>query len=245
MENKLADKNPKTFEIKQEKFSGPLDLLWNLIEDKKLEITEISLAKVTDDFLKYVGDLKQVSAGVLADFLVVAARLLLIKSRALLPTLELTTEEEAEIQDLTLRLEIYRLFKEASQNIETLYLKTPLFSREFLFNQTPIFYPPPNLSVEDLKKAFQAIWEEFQKLDEEVSIEKIKKIVKIEEKIKEILRILTRKTNLAFNKVVKKSEKIEIIISFLAILEMCKDKIIIIEQEEEFGEITLVLNKHE
>jgi len=235
--------NLQNLEIRQEKFTGPLDLLLNLIEEKKLEITEISLAKVTDDFLKYVGDLKRASAGVLADFLVVAAKLLLIKSRALLPTLELTTEEEAEIQDLTLRLEIYRLFKEASLNIKRLYLKKPLFSREFLFNQTPTFYPPPNLSVEDLTKAFQLIWEEFQKLGEEVSIEKIKKIVKIEEKIKEILQLLTQKANLTFNKVVKKSEKIEIIISFLAILEMFKNKAIIIEQEEEFGEITLMLNK--
>jgi len=233
----------KTFEIKQEKFSGPLDLLLSLIEEKKLEITEISLAKVTDEFLKYVGDIKKVSPGILADFIVIAAKLLLIKSRALLPTLELSSEEEAEIQDLTKRLEIYRLFKEASQNLKNLYMTQPLFSREFLFNQTPIFYPPKNLSLNDLREAFQKIWEEFQKLGEEVSIEKIKKIVKIEEKIKDILRLLTKKSNLAFGQAIKKSEKIEIIITFLAILEMFKERMIIIEQEEAFGEITLVLNK--
>jgi len=233
----------KTFEIKQEKFSGPLDLLLSLIEEKRLEITEISLAKVTDEFLKYVGDIKKASPGVLADFIVIAAKLLLIKSRALLPTLELSSGEEAEIQDLTKRLEIYRLFKEASQNLNNLYMTRPLFSREFLFNQMPIFYPPKNLSLNDLREAFQKIWEEFQRLGEEVSIEKIKKIVKIEEKIKDILRLLAKKSNLAFGRAVKKSEKIEIIITFLAILEMFKERMIIIEQEEVFGEITLVLNK--
>jgi segregation and condensation protein A len=233
----------KTFEIKQEKFSGPLDLLLSLIEEKRLEITEISLAKVTDEFLKYVGDIKKASPGVLADFIVIAAKLLLIKSRALLPTLELSSGEEAEIQDLTKRLEIYRLFKEASQNLNNLYMTRPLFSREFLFNQMPIFYPPKNLSLNDLREAFQKIWEEFQRLGEEVSIEKIKKIVKIEEKIKDILRLLAKKSNLAFGRAVKKSEKIEIIITFLAILEMFKERMIIIEQEEAFGEITLVLNK--
>ncbi len=233
----------KTFQIQQEKFAGPLDLLLGLIEEKKLEITEISLAQVTDEFLKHIGDIKQVDPGILADFIVVAAKLLLIKSRALLPTLELSGEEEAEIADLTKRLEIYKLFKEASQNLKKIYLKQPLFSREFLFSQTPIFYPPQNLSIEDIQKAFQKIWEEFQKLGEEISVEKIKKIVKIEEKIKDILNILSKNSNLMFKSAVKKSEKIEVIITFLAILHMFKEKMIAIEQEEEFGEINVILQK--
>jgi len=238
-----ANSELKTFQIQQAKFSGPLDLLLTLIEEKRLEITEISLAKVTDEFLKYLGDIKKASPGVLADFIVIAAKLLLIKSRALLPTLELSSEEEAEIQDLTKRLEIYRLFKEATQNLKNLYMSRPLFGREFLFNQTPIFYPPKNLALDDLRGAFQKIWEEFQKLGEEVSIEKIKKIVKIEEKVKDILHLLTKKSNLAFGRAIKKSEKIEIIITFLAILQMFKERMIIIKQEEAFGEITLMLNK--
>lgn len=238
-----TDSELKTFQIQQGKFAGPLDLLLSLIEEKKLEITEISLAQVTDAFLAYVGDIKQANAGILADFIVVAAKLLLIKSRALLPTLELSGEEEVEIEDLTKRLEIYKLFKEASQNLKKIYLKRPLFSREFLFNQTPIFYPPQNLSVLDIQQAFQKIWEEFQKLGEEISVEKIKKIVRIEEKIKDILNILNQSSNLMFQNAVKKSEKIEVIITFLAILHMFKEKMIMIEQEQEFGEISLTLPK--
>lgn len=228
-----------TFQIQQEKFSGPLDLLLNLIEEKKLEITEISLAKVTDEFLNYIGDLKRANTEILADFLVIASKLLLIKSRYLLPELILSPEEEREIKDLTLRLEIYRLFKEAERNIKNLYEKNPLYAREFLFNQTPTFYPPKNLSSDDLLKAFQKVWKEFQKI-EEFSIEKIRKIIKIEEKIQQIVKILSQRAKISFNQLVKKRAKTEIVVTFLALLQLFKEQLILVEQEEEFGEIKII-----
>jgi segregation and condensation protein A len=237
MKNQLTLQN---LEIKQEKFTGPLDLLLTLIEERKLEITEVSLASVTDTFLKYVGDLKQVAPEILADFLVVAAKLILIKSKSLLPTLELTSEEEAEIKDLTQRLEIYKLFKEASQHIKSLYTKNPMMAREFLSTQTPIFYPPENFEVLWLKQAFEKIWTEFSSLGETI-VEKVKKVIKIEEKIKNILKLLNQKAESSFNQLITKREKIEIIVTFLALLQMFKEQIIIIEQEENFGEIKVVL----
>ncbi len=227
-------------EINQEKFNGPLNVLLSLIEERKMEITDISLANVTDAFLKYVGDLKQTAPEVLADFLVIAARLILIKSKSLLPTLELSNEEEKDINELKERLEIYRLFKEASQNIKEQYQKNSTFSKEFLFNQTPIFYPPENFNYNLLYESFKKIWEEFNNLDE-TSIEKIKKVIKIEEQIKYLLNILNKTTSSEFNQLVSKKEKIEIVVSFLAILQMFKDQTIIIEQEETFGEIKIAL----
>jgi segregation and condensation protein A len=227
-------------EINQEKFNGPLDVLLSLIEERKMEITDISLANVTDAFLKYVGDLKQTTPEILADFLVIAARLILIKSKSLLPTLELSSEEEKDINDLKKHLEIYRLFKEASQNIKDQYQKNPTFSKEFLFNQTPIFYPPENFNYNLLYESFKKIWEEFNNLDE-TSIEKIKKVIKIEEQIKYLLNILNKTTSSEFNQLVSKKEKVEIVVSFLAILQMFKDQTIIIEQEETFGEIKIAL----
>ena len=227
-------------EINQEKFNGPLDVLLSLIEERKMEITDISLANVTDAFLKYVGDLKQTTPEILADFLVIAARLILIKSKSLLPTLELSSEEEKDINDLKKHLEIYRLFKEASQNIKDQYQKNPTFSKEFLFNQAPIFYPPENFNYNLLYESFKKIWEEFNNLDE-TSIEKIKKVIKIEEQIKYLLNILNKTTSSEFNQLVSKKEKVEIVVSFLAILQMFKDQTIIIEQEETFGEIKIAL----
>lgn len=232
----------KSFQIAQEKFAGPLDLLLSLIEEKKLEIAEISIAKVTDDFLKHLGDIKQAQTGTLADFLVIAAKLLLIKSKSLLPSLELSLEEQEDIQDLTKRLEIYKIFKEASLNIKKIFMEKECFSREFLFSQTPIFYPPKDLTMGDIYKSFLKIWEEFQKINEETSVEKIKKIVKIEEKIKHILSLINSGGAMGFNSVVSKAEKIEIIITFLAILQMFKEKMITVDQESEFGEITLSVN---
>ena len=88
------------YEVKQDKFSGPLEKLLELIEAKELEITLINLAQVTGDFLEYLKALDEKSKhpSVLADFIVVASRLLLIKSKAILPSLALTEEEETDIK---------------------------------------------------------------------------------------------------------------------------------------------------
>ena len=229
------------FKLNTEKFAGPMDLLLSLIEDKKMEITEVSLAQVTDEFLKHIGDIKQTAPGILADFLVIAAKLLLIKSRALLPTLELNKEDQEDIESFTKRLEIYKIFKEASKNLKNLFCQNQLFGREFLLDQNPIFYPPEKLTVEDLHKAFQSVWDEFQKLEEATTVEKIQKIVKIEEKIQDILKMMSGGINTSFSKMVDKKEKIDIIINFLAILHMFKDRLIAVEQDNEFGEINLSL----
>ena len=234
-------KNTEQFKLNTEKFAGPMDLLLSLIEGKKMEITEVSLAQVTDEFLKHIGDIKQTAPNILADFLVIAAKLLLIKSRALLPTLELNKEDQEDIESFTKRLEIYKIFKEASKNLKTIFCQNQLFGREFLLDQNPIFYPPEKLTVEDLHEAFQSIWDEFQKLEEATTVEKIRKIVKIEEKIQDILKMMGNGINTSFSKMIDKKEKIDIIINFLAILHMFKDKLIAIEQDNEFGEINLSL----
>lgn len=233
--------NTEQFKLNTEKFAGPMDLLLSLIEDKKMEITEVSLAQVTDEFLKHIGDIKQTAPGILADFLVIAAKLLLIKSRALLPTLELNKEDQEDIESFTKRLEIYKIFKEASKNLKNIFCQNQLFGREFLLDQNPIFYPPEKLTAEDLHKAFQNIWDEFQKLEEATTVEKIQKIVKIEEKIQDILKMMSGGINTSFSKMVDKKEKIDVIINFLAILHMFKDRLIAVEQDNEFGEINLSL----
>lgn len=234
----------KNFQISQEKYSGPLDILLSLIEKKKMEITEVSLAKVTNDFLSFLGDIRQAQPNILADFLVVAAKLLLIKSRAIMPVIEINKEEDEEIEDFTRRLEIYQQFKKAGIHIKGLYLKNQFFSREFLANKIPIFHPPSDLKVEDLKKAFENIWEEFQSFEEKVEVEKVQKMVKIEERIGDILNILSKAKNLSFDRLKEKPPKKELIVNFLAILQMFKDQSIVIEQSDIFGEIQLELNEN-
>ena len=98
------------YEITTKEFSGPLDLLLQLVEKKNLEITEISLAQVTQDYVTYIGNQELVHPEELADFLVIASTLLLIKSKSLLPTLELEIEEQEEILDLENHLQLYKIY---------------------------------------------------------------------------------------------------------------------------------------
>lgn len=109
---------PPAFTIKTQVFEGPLDLLLNLVEKKKLFINDIALSKVTDDFIAYIQSFEAMPIGDAAHFILIASTLLLIKSKSLLPTLNLTEEEEVGIQDLETRLKIYKRIKDASLNVQ-------------------------------------------------------------------------------------------------------------------------------
>ncbi|HOB90128.1 MAG TPA: segregation/condensation protein A, partial [Candidatus Colwellbacteria bacterium] len=132
------------FEISTERFSGPLQKLLELIEERKLEITELSLAEITGEFLDYVHKMGEAEPKVLADFVSVAARLLLIKSKSLIPNLELTTEEEESIVDLEERLKLYKELKSAEKNVAVFWKSEKRsFSRDFAAgSRFVVFYPP-------------------------------------------------------------------------------------------------------
>src|SRR3989344_813986 len=105
-------------QIKTEQFEGPLDLLLQLIEDQQLDISTLALARVTEQFLQHIKDLQVKIPVNLADFLVIAAKLLVIKSKSLLPNLELGIEEEEAAFDLTAQLLLYKKYKEAAKYLK-------------------------------------------------------------------------------------------------------------------------------
>src|SRR3990167_8700851 len=165
------------YKVNLEKFSGPLDLLLSIIEEKKLGISEISLSQVADQFLEYLKKLENTQElkenikssseyqRILADFLVIASRLILIKSRSLLPILVLSDEEEGDIKDLEERLKIYQKFRALGQELGHFAKdRAPYFSREYFLNLPlvygeqgrTIFYPPKNISSEELFKIYEA-----------------------------------------------------------------------------------------
>src|SRR3989344_3794745 len=109
-----------TYIMKQEKFEGPMELLLELIEKEKLSISEISLAKVADEYISYVKGLEKIDPEELAEFLVVAAHLMLIKSRSLLPQLKLTEEEEGSIEELEKRLKEYQRLRQLAGELKKL-----------------------------------------------------------------------------------------------------------------------------
>ena len=232
------------YQCKLEKFEGPMDLLLTLIEEEKLDINQISLARVADQYLEYIKNNEKIQLENLADFLGVASRLILIKSRSLLPTLELSGEEEEEIKDLEQQLAEYKKFKEAALTLGKMsQLGKICYSREGFSGVRAIFYPPEDLTSFDLKKYFLSVLAEIpviEKLSEEI----VGEVVTLEEKINDLQNILRGRIEASFSDITSGArDKIEVIISFLAMLEMEKQRIINVEQVNLFKEIKLSVKK--
>ncbi len=223
--------------FKLDQFEGPLDLLLRLIEDEKLDITTISLAKVTDQYLAFIEHEEQLPADEIADFLIVAAKLIYIKSKYLLPALEV--EEEDGI-DLELQLKLYREYYRASKVI----LKM-LGKKKFSYVRTvPLklpreagFHPPKNATPETMAEAF---WAALGRIEVIIRLPKIvlKTAVSIRDKIAS-LRAALEKGIVSFHRFYDSSNKQDVIVSFLAMLELVKMRDIDVEQDGLFTEITI------
>ncbi|RJQ37615.1 hypothetical protein C4552_00430 [Candidatus Parcubacteria bacterium] len=232
-----------TYIVKQNTFEGPLDVLLVLIQERKLSINEVSLGKVTDDFLEH---LKTMQAGgqpdqeILAEFIVVASQLLLIKSRSLLPGFQVSAEEVQSIAELEERLALWQRIKEVSKELGALAAAGPqAFAREAYLGTPTVFYPPKSVTADTLAKAFAAVLELVPKVEKLVE-EKIRKVISLEEKIKELKSLLQGKVERAFSELVSGAkEKVDVVVSFLAVLELAKQKLIAVDQDKPFGDIRI------
>ena len=145
------------FSFKHNEFEGPLGLLLELIENEKMDISRVSLAKVTDEYIKYVKSLGETDPEQLAEFLVVAAQLMLIKSRSLLPSLELEPEEQFSADELGKRLEEYKQMRNLAKELKQLESrKLFIFTREQYWDMDPVFYPPQKTVINILRELFEA-----------------------------------------------------------------------------------------
>lgn len=228
------------YQVKLEKFEGPLELLLELIEKEKLNITELNLARVADQYLEYIRDNQSIHLENLADFLSVAAKLILIKSRSLLPILKFSEEEEDEIEDLAQQLLEYKKFKEISVKIRKLALENHVcYSKLPYQGIRSVFYPPEDVNAYDLKKYFQKVLAEIpiaSVLEEEL----VGEIITLEERISDLEVTLRNKVETCFSELVAQAkDKVDVIISFLAMLEMVKQRMIKVDQKELFQEIRL------
>ncbi|MBU0722102.1 segregation/condensation protein A [Patescibacteria group bacterium] len=228
--------------FKIDKFEGPLGLLLKLIEKQELDIMEISLAKIADQYIEYIRSYKGIGPEELADFLVVAAKLLLIKSMALLPFLK--GEVEEEIQEFEHQLRMYKEFLEAAKKIEAIIGKKRFsFAREFnrraFLANSNIFSPPKNLTAADLLNVFSEIIKNIRPV-EKLEEKNLEQIINIEDKILAIQQILLEKIKVSFNYILAGAKnKTEVIVSFLALLELIKQRNIMAAQGEMFGEIEI------
>jgi len=227
------------YNIKTEKFEGPLDLLLSLIEGEKLDITEISLAKITDKFLSETSTLDPRAHDV-AEFMLVAARLLYLKSKVLLPTLE-TAEEEAEVQDLKDKLEIYKKYREAAQEFSSILNKNQRsYSAKKPRINIPTFTPPKGVDLGDLWRVFNKLLKDMPQELAREEIEIPTEKVTVEEKIIHLETIFSKKKIHKFSHIISESKsRVEAIVIFLALLEMVKCKKLKFSQKNSFEEIEL------
>lgn len=225
---------------KIQQFEGPLDLLLSLIEERKLDITQIALAEVTEQFLFYIKNLEKINPTVLADFLAIAAKLLVIKSRAILPSLEVEEiEDDLEI-DLESRLLLYKQFKEAGKYLKSLDNKEKQsFVKNLSFAEKINFYPDPNISTKKLHSAILTVLSGLKELDS-LPKAKIKEAISIQEKIEHLKTRLSQEVETRLSDLLKTAKnKSEIIITFLALLELIKQKIFTADQEMLFTDVII------
>jgi len=239
------------YDLSLKVFSGPLDKLLELVEAKKLDINNISLAEVTNDFLAYLKTLEKIETPFLADFISVASRLILIKSKSLLPDFVLTPEEEHDIKDLEERLNVYRAFRPALRSMGKLWAAGSWqISRPYLFirrgggfagildGETNLFYPGQNVTLANLELAAQKFSSIFEKL--ELGTETLKQtIVTIEEKIQEIISRITTSGRTSLQNLSGTKSRSDIVAIFLAILHLVREQRINIEQGEHFSDIMI------
>lgn len=233
------------YKIKTEQFEGPLGLLLELIEKEKLDITRISIAKVADDFLCFIENNKEINLSNFSEFLLTASQLVLIKSKALLPLFEFTKEEEEEIADLEERLLEYKKFKDLSRKIGELYLSSNrCFSKKEEKGIELIKFTDPNLTGLDLLNLYQKVISEIPQ-EEQIAKKVLERVVSLEEKMVELKKSLEKRMRVAFKETIKSaSTKIEVIVTFLAMLEMIKQRSVSVKQEEIFGDILLTTRKN-
>ena len=209
------------YTIKINRFEGPFEILLDCIEREKLSINEVALAQVADGFLHYVKT-EAVDHYEFASFLVVASTLMLIKSRSLLPGFEVTKEEERSIQELEERLAMYKRIRAFAQSLGERARAGRLFSRPAFAEERPAFVPPQKLAIEDLRTMLDRIIARIPKA-EELPQTQVQRVVSIEEKIAAIEARIREGIEVTFQHMTAAAqEKIDVILNFLALLELFK-----------------------
>ncbi|MGQ9599100.1 MAG: segregation and condensation protein A [Anaerolineae bacterium] len=226
-------------------FEGPLDLLLHLIEREELEITQVSLAQITDQYLAYLNQLEDRDPENLAEFLVIAAKLLLIKSRALLPQPSrplVSDREEIDIgEDLVQRLVEYKKFKEAARWLQE--IEAQGFCS---FVRLPGTLPSERsldlggVTLDDLVNAIQEVLT-LKPPAPSVNETVPPLTITVEEQMEFIDRQTTPGYPVSFRTLIgQAANRLEIIVTFLALLEMVKQRRVIIRQERLFGDIVII-----
>lgn len=231
------------FAVHHEQFEGSMATLLNLIEREQLKITEISLARVADDFIAHIRALASRSdPEELAEFVAVAAELMLIKSHTLLP--DVVTEQgerEEPVGELERRLQEYQRLRVWAEELKAIARAgRRILMREVYASVEPFFYPPSGVTPAALEEACTALLATIPK-SERLREEKIGRIISLEERIGEIRSLLGVASETLLSELLPMSgrEREELIVSFLGILELVRAEFLEVRQDNPFEDITM------
>lgn len=225
-----------SYTVKTQVFEGPLDLLLELVTKRKLFVNDVSLAQVTDDFMRYIEEHDEFPIGESAEFILVASTLMLIKSRSLLPMLELTEEEEESIHDLENRLVVYARIKELAGELKKIYGKTVVFEKAPSKITSIVFAPDSKTDPVNLLSALERV---IESLPRKEALPKVivKKVVSLEEMIEKLAERISKASKFKFHEFhgakgqMTYEKKVSVIVGFLAMLELVKRGAIRVSQE--------------
>lgn len=237
-EDTVADKRD-IFSFKTEVFEGPLALLIELIEKRKLLVNDISLASVTDEYMRRVAEMEKSPLRETAEFIVLASTLLLIKSKSLLPVLSLTEEEEASIEDLEERLRRYQIYRDAGQKLASIFGTRVLFERQFVASSEPIFVPDAYTDLDQLQTAMHTVIQSLPKQIVKPKVQ-VRKTVSLEDTMVRLRERIEKQMKMGFKDFTGGStERSTIIVGFLAVLEMVKQGLVMVSQTKRFDDIEI------
>lgn len=233
----------KKYAIKTEKFEGPLDLLCHLIDKNKMDIYDINLSEITDQYISYLKEQEKLNLEIASEFLVMASTLLYLKSKKLLPKQE---EEEEEIteEELIKRIIEYKKFKEISKKLKENYTS---FSKRYFKNQENIKLPKQKIEKNYNKNVIPDIYQKIWNKNKEkinLNAKNIEKIAitdnyTVASKVKEMFRVLVKQKRFVFNRLfsLKQHNKQEVVTAFSGLLELSRRNKVLTKQDELFGDI--------
>ena len=233
------------YAIRLDNFEGPLDLLCHLIDKNKMDIHEVNISKITDQYIEYLDTMEELNLDIASEFVLMASTLLYIKSKGLLPK---QVEDEGELgeEELIRRIIEYKKYKEISNKLREFY---EIYSKRFYKLPDKMELPNRKLEEEYSYVLLADTYKNILKINEQkenkqaVNIEKIAVIenVTVTSKVKDIFRELLRRPKFVFNKLctTKQYTKLETVTAFTGLLELARKNKVQAKQEKNFGDITV------
>lgn len=242
----------RAIEVKLKLYEGPLDLLLEIIRKNEIDIFDIPMAQVTEQYMTYLGEMKKLNLEIAGEFMVVAATLIYIKSKMLLPQEADKPEEEGgdPRQELVRKLLEYQAFREAAKELSTLESeRAQEFTRQisdYYFKEISgdsIEIDTFSANLYDLMSAFHQVIKNWAK-DSFHSV--FQEVISIDEKIDQLKQLLAERKTIRFSELFSpETSRNELIVTFLALLELVKSKFIRVIQPERFGEISITRREEE